>query len=195
MASPRAVLDGQLLNQSDYVCAAELGGRDLAVTITKVEIKDLNVVGSNQKKRKAVVNFDRCKPLVLNRTNEGTIVKLHGSNARDWAGKRITLYPTTTTFGKERMDCIRIREQAPAATGPGPAKPQGQRQQQPQQPRGMTMDAAWAHANAWNERQTPPLDLEALENKWFSTIEGVANGKTNEQVTPDEWAAIAAKFA
>lgn len=56
------------------------------------------------------------KPLVCNKTNLKTLIKMYGRNwKRDWLGKPITLYPTTCS-GKagETVDCIRIRPDAPA---------------------------------------------------------------------------------
>lgn len=53
-------------------------------------------------------------PLLLNKTNAKTIAQLYGNRPLAWAGRLITLYPTTTeAFGKTE-DCIRIRNYDPS---------------------------------------------------------------------------------
>jgi hypothetical protein len=87
-------------------------------------MKDLQMVGKNQTKRKAVVSFrNGPKPLVLNRTNEGMIARLHGTDAKLWAGKMIAIYRTTTKFGRETVDCIRVAESAPQPRASQQIKP------------------------------------------------------------------------
>jgi hypothetical protein len=115
MPTPRATIDGELLNPTEYVAAAELEtGKEYPVEIASVQMKDLQMVGKNQTKRKAVVSFrNGPKPLVLNRTNEGMIARLHGTDAKLWTGKMISIYRTTTKFGRETVDCIRVAESAP----------------------------------------------------------------------------------
>jgi hypothetical protein len=115
MPTPRATIDGELLNPTEYAAAAELeNGKEYPVEISSVQMKDLQMVGKNQTKRKAVVSFrNGPKPLVLNRTNEGMIARLHGTDAKLWAGKMIAIYRTTTKFGRETVDCIRVAETVP----------------------------------------------------------------------------------
>ncbi len=121
----KAMLDGSLLFPSEFVQAVELKGKDVAVTITKVERADLPMVGG-KKKMAPVVHFQESpKKFVLNKTNCGTIADLHGTDAGLWVGKRITLYPTTTKFGGKTVDCIRVRETVPPAKGAAPKQPEG----------------------------------------------------------------------
>jgi hypothetical protein len=125
MPTPRATIDGELLNPTEYVAAAELEiGKEYPVEIASVQMKDLQVVGKNQTKRKAVVSFrNGPKPLVLNRTNEGMIARLHGTIAEMWTGKMIAIYRTTTKFGRETVDCIRVAESAPQPRTSQQSKP------------------------------------------------------------------------
>jgi hypothetical protein len=108
-------LDGELAFPSDYVKAAELKGKDVTLTIAGVFI-DTVFVGKGKKKRGMFLTFEKTeKKLGLNVTNRDTIASLHGIEARNWVGKRITIYPTTTTDAKGNVvDCIRIRQQIPA---------------------------------------------------------------------------------
>ena len=47
---------------------------------------------------------------MLNKTNLSLIAKSTGKKMIvDWAGKEVTLYPTTAHFGREVVECIRVR--------------------------------------------------------------------------------------
>ena len=109
----KAMLDGELMHPSEYVAAVELKGKDVAVTITKVERAELMVVGG-AKKPGIIVHFKESpKKFVLNKTNAGTIADMHGTKAEEWTGKRITLFPTTCKCKGKTVECIRVRETAP----------------------------------------------------------------------------------
>lgn len=62
------------------------------------------------------------KGLVLNKTNAQLIAEQHGSNMSEWRGKRIKIYATTTDFGGERVECIRVEQFVPE-TGPNDEVP------------------------------------------------------------------------
>jgi hypothetical protein len=73
-------------------------------------------------KRQPVIRFKGIPlPFALNKTNGATIEQLYGRNPKDWIGKRVTLFPTTTQVGRNTMDCIRVKNKAPAAS---PGKPE-----------------------------------------------------------------------
>lgn len=104
----RAALDKEFLYSYD------LQGRDVTVEIERVAQGTL--VGMQGKKAKKPVVFfkNKSKPLALNITNIKTIAQLYGSyKAEDWVGKKITIYPTTTSFGGDTRDCIRVRNVIP----------------------------------------------------------------------------------
>ena len=99
----------------DYIGAWDLNGKDVTVTIAKVERGELTSRG-NKKDHKPVLYFvGKEKALALNKTNAKTVAKLYGNDTSNWIGKAIVIYPTTTEFGKETVDCIRIRPTRPAA--------------------------------------------------------------------------------
>ena len=103
----------------DYLGAYSLNGQDLVVTIQSAA-KEL-IVGANGKKEVCLVlRFkEQIMDMVCNRTNAKTITKVVGSPfVEDWSGKRITLYPTTTKFGGDVVECIRIRPAAPKQAAP-----------------------------------------------------------------------------
>jgi hypothetical protein len=101
----------------------DLLGRDVTITIERVRIDELVRKGGAKEKKGVVYIVGRDKMWVLNRTNADTIVKLYGRETEGWHGKRVTLYPTTATFGRETVPCIRVRPQVPAAKGERPPAP------------------------------------------------------------------------
>jgi hypothetical protein len=109
----KVTLGGELLYPSKYLTAEDLKGKDTTVTIAKVLREDLMVKGGKPKKSVTVYFEKATKALVCNVTNADSIAHLHGKRAEDWVGKQITLYPTKTTFGREPVSCVRVREKSP----------------------------------------------------------------------------------
>ena len=108
----------QLVN-TDYIGAYALDGQDLTVTIRDVRYE--TITGTNGKKESCPVAYfvEDKKPMIMNRTNMKQITKLYGSPyVEDWKGKKITLYPTTTKFGGEVVECLRIRPTIPQTAAP-----------------------------------------------------------------------------
>ncbi len=106
-------MDYELLFPSRYLKAADLQGKEVRLTIASVELAELPVRGTSQKKTRGVVSFERTdKGLVLNRTNAETIAKMLGRETDAWAGQHITLYPTEDRFGPAMVPCIRVRNGA-----------------------------------------------------------------------------------
>ncbi len=104
---------------SKYLKHSDLEGRSVNVTIKSYEIED---IGDGEK---PILFFrEGKKGLVLNRINAETIIELLDGNDEmdDWVGKRICLYPDKTSFQGKRVDCIRIKEAAPAKAAAAPAK-------------------------------------------------------------------------
>jgi len=98
----------QLVNP-DYIGAYALpNGEDLTVTIESVAREVVTMAGG-KKEECTVVRLVKNKPFILNATNSKSIHRLYGAYIEDWAGKRITLYASTTKFGGELVECLRIR--------------------------------------------------------------------------------------
>lgn len=66
-------------------------------------------------------------PFELNPTNRKTISQLYGTKPSAWAGKFITLYPTTTEMAGQTVDCIRVRPTVPGTEAKA-AKPRTNKQ-------------------------------------------------------------------
>lgn len=103
------------LMERDYLFAFDLKGKDVTLTIEKVEGGTITGTG-NKKNKKPLCHFvegRNKKPLVLNATNCKTIAAMYGTEVNNWAGKRITLYPSETQFAGETVECIRVRPGVP----------------------------------------------------------------------------------
>lgn len=126
-------MDIRLLFPNQYISSADLRDRDVTLTISCVKVDDLRTDKGSE--RKPVVYFREMearhrrgegenKRLVLNKTNAKVIAKLYGHETNEWAGKRITLYPTTCMAFGQQVECIRVRETAPAAPRQQQRKPE-----------------------------------------------------------------------
>lgn len=110
MAHYRTMFDAR-----EHIGAWDLGGKDRTVEIEAV------VAGSigrgKDKAKKPIITIKTGKgvsrTMACNITNARTLATLYGSETKTWIGKRITLYPTTATFGSEIHEAIRIRPMAP----------------------------------------------------------------------------------
>ena len=100
-----------LMFPSDFVKADDLDGRDVTKTIKSVTMDELTMSGG-KKKTSPVIRFsDAEKKLVINKTNAKIIAGMYGNETDNWVGKKITMFPTETTFGAETVPCIRIRKE------------------------------------------------------------------------------------
>lgn len=94
----------------DYIGAYSLDeGKDLTVTI--VNVKREMVKGEGGRSEECTVAYLKGqKPLILNRTNCKTIQSIYKTPyIEDWAGKKITLFVSTTKLKGEEVECLRIR--------------------------------------------------------------------------------------
>ena len=97
------------LMETDYLFAFDLKGEDRVVTIERVEAGKIKGTGGKSNKKPLATFREYPKPLALNATNCKTLAAMYGNDVNGWAGKKVTLYPTTTQFGGETVECIRMR--------------------------------------------------------------------------------------
>lgn len=104
--------DYRTMFDRDYVGAWDLKG-DTTVAIERVEAKELTAQGGRKSKKPIVYFTGAEKGLACNKTNAKIIAAMYGNDTAAWAGKKITLFATTTSMGGETVDCIRVRPVVP----------------------------------------------------------------------------------
>ena len=101
---------------SRYLRVYWLAGKPRIVTIKAVEM--LKSSNKRESKQQLLITLDEAeKKWAINVTNAGTIEMLTGkSDPNEWVGVRIELYVTKTRDPSGQIvDCIRVREELPAA--------------------------------------------------------------------------------
>lgn len=110
--------DVRKLYSKEYIYAYDLEGRDVTVTIDRVVGGTLVGTGGTKSKKPVLYFKGTDKGLAICITNARIIAGLYGSfKSEDWLNKKITLYPTTTTFGAQSVECVRIRNVIPRGKG------------------------------------------------------------------------------
>ena len=111
--------DYRALYGKEWLGAWDLQDKDVTVTIIKCEGGELTAAGGRKSKKPVLTIKGTDKKLALNATNGKTIAGLYGKYVDDWAGKRITLYKSTTRSpdGSGDVECIRIRAAVPPTKG------------------------------------------------------------------------------
>jgi len=117
----------RMFDDKEHLYAFDLDGREVTVQIEKCFAGELQGEKGRKSKKPMLKFVGKEKKLAINKTNGKTIATMYGPDTDDWAGKWITLYPTTTDFGGETVECIRIRPMVPkgrtASNGRGKSEP------------------------------------------------------------------------
>jgi hypothetical protein len=101
---------------SKFLSSDDLGGIDGDDTVVTLWNLRMDKVGLTDPKPKliATVRLDGDeKDFVINKTNAGTIAKIHGDDTDDWEGKKITLFVTEVEYQGKVMPGIRVRLRKP----------------------------------------------------------------------------------
>ena len=125
--------DYRLMFDKDFLFAAQLQGREVTVEIASVKAGAIRGEGGKSSKKPVCHFRGKDKPLALNVTNCRTIAAMYGPDTKDWIGKRITIYPTTTDFGGKTVDCIRVRPGIPSASKQTDTESTAEEQREPGQ--------------------------------------------------------------
>ncbi len=104
--------DYRLFFESSSMSAHHLQGVSHIVTISKW-IKGKVGHGAKAQKKPVIYFKERELPLVVNKTIGAVIATLYGKDIDQWIGKRLEIYPTTTQFGPDIVDCIRVKPHIP----------------------------------------------------------------------------------
>lgn len=97
--------------ESKWLKAADLKGHKIRLTIDRAELVEFK----DNTKKLGLFFVGKEKGLVLNKTNAQLIAEQHGGEIDGWKGAQINIYPTTTDFGGERVECIRVEQHIPQA--------------------------------------------------------------------------------
>lgn len=89
---------------SQYLKAADLGGREVRVMMGRVERETIG-----QDKKLVLYFKSKEKGLVLNKTNAGTIGDFYGDDTDDWYDQPLILFSVKTDFQGKPVDAIRCR--------------------------------------------------------------------------------------
>src|SRR5215831_109718 len=99
---------------SKFLRASDLKGKEITVTIDRVEPEEFEQDGV--KRPKPVVHFRNSgiKPLVCNKTNSSRLATALGDKDTDaWAGKQVRLYPDMEEFRGQVHEVVRVRRAPP----------------------------------------------------------------------------------
>lgn len=101
------------LDNPEYLGAYSIldGGKNAPIIATIKEVKTADVKDQKGKSSKCKIAYlVNQKPLILNATNARMIQNICGTPfIEDWKGAIIEIYATTTTVGRETVDCLRVR--------------------------------------------------------------------------------------
>ena len=105
-----------------FLSATDLNGKPIVLTITDAPQETLK--NKNGEEVKTVLYFKGTKKtLPLNRTNWDSVVDITGEDdSINWPGHKVEAYPTTTQFGADVVDCIRLRAPAQGELKPSHGK-------------------------------------------------------------------------
>jgi len=104
-----------------FLTAADLNGKPITLTIQSAPQETLK--NKNGEEVKTVLHFRGAKKtLPLNRTNWDAVADITGEDdSINWPGRKVEAYPTTTQFGADIVDCIRLRAPAQGELKAAPA--------------------------------------------------------------------------
>lgn len=98
------------LYPSNYIGEFDLEGKEVTLTIDRIERANVFVPQSNREEEKVVVVFKEAKKhWICNRTNADRIADQYGEDADLWPGKKITLIPSKTKVGGKTVPCVRVK--------------------------------------------------------------------------------------
>ena len=99
----------------NFINAELIGGvgDERVVTIRDIDFKEAFDQKTNSEAMRQSLFFEECKPMILNKTNTKTLIKLFGadgSRPKDCVGKKIILYVAAVKVAGKPTTGIRIKE-------------------------------------------------------------------------------------
>lgn len=110
---------------SKYIKADDLQGREVTVTIDRVEMENIGQ-GQNQDRKPVAYFQGKQKGLVLNKTNSMNIASVYGPETSGWTGRQVTLFSAWVDYQGKSVQAVRVRpafaqgQQAPVAPSARP---------------------------------------------------------------------------
>jgi hypothetical protein len=105
----RRPVDYDELFPGRFLKAGLFKGKDVTLTVASVVLEELPTDQGTEKTR-GVVSFKETKlQLVLNSTNAQCIAAMFSRKPQAWVGHKITFMPDRDKFGRETVDCIRVK--------------------------------------------------------------------------------------
>lgn len=107
----RGTFEGEVAFPSRYLCAADLKGKPVTVTIESVTRETVPMMDGGEQE-KFVVRFEKAKKeWLMNVTCSEAIINVTGEREfTKWPGKQVTLYPTKCLAFGSMVDCVRVQE-------------------------------------------------------------------------------------
>ena len=97
---------------SKYLSAADINGVEPTYHISAVVMEQVGRDANEP--QKPVLYFADCdKGMVLNVTNNNTIMDMYGHDSDAWLGKPITIFATHVDFGGKMVPAIRVKPTTP----------------------------------------------------------------------------------
>jgi hypothetical protein len=108
---PESIEHWKQLKDSEYIGHWDLPKTgSYKVVISAIRYETVMNPGSFKEEKKVVAEFKNAKKkLILNETNKAAIASWHGNNPKEWLGKDVELYRTTTRAKGDTVECIRIK--------------------------------------------------------------------------------------
>jgi|SRR5690348_10319202 len=97
---------------SKYLSAGDLMNREHRLTIERVGIAEFK---EGAERKPAIYFVGKKKGMALNKTNAKKLAAQWGGEMNDWLGKEVIVYPDTTEFNGNTVECIRLRPVLPVA--------------------------------------------------------------------------------
>lgn len=110
---------------SNYLKAADLNGKQIRVTIERIEMETLGQ--GNDAKDCPVIYFEgKDKGLVANKTNMTAIAAVYGDETDDWIGAEVVLFEAMATYNGKTGPALRVkippRKPEPRVAAPKPSE-------------------------------------------------------------------------
>lgn len=93
---------------SNYLKASDLQGRNVTVTIDRVDMEMIGN-GSNREQKMVMYFAGKDKGMVVNKTNANNIAAMYGPDTDGWLGQKVMLYEAMVPYQGRDVPALRVR--------------------------------------------------------------------------------------